>query len=226
MKRSIYAIATFTVFALVGFSIARGIGSRQGAVFQVAAAQAAEAPAYTFANIDLTYPFGRGLDPPSKGLLGVSYDVNWAQSSFPGTAECQLVALDAAGAEVGRLDFLGSFAEPGRFDAVAVEVSGEPVSVEASCGRGTYNKGAEMTVRTRGTPVAKGSNSSEVPLIVDWASGIDPGIRACTLTADLTGGQSVSVIFELVAPNGTQFREPVPAPAEDIMSTSVACRPI
>ena len=232
-KRSWLLLGLLSAGAAFGFVVS-GTDSDQ-----VSAADAA--PSYELFNLKIQYPYVNPRDIYTDEVeartneAGVSYASRWAGSTYPGTANCEIVLYDGDGDIVGRAEFglsSGSPQYPPTDFWPQVEVTAPPVSATGSCANSVYPTGNgyafERPVITRPTDQETGRTDrarTQLAFRARWTTTTDPALRTCSATVHFENGSSKTYgPLNVYLPPGESLilRPPIADPAS-IRDAEVKC---
>jgi hypothetical protein len=190
--RSLLVLPLFLASAAASFLLFDRGASASGPVTPAAPGE----PTYVLSNFDLR-------PPSAPGTVPVTFDMAWADETFPGKARCEVEVSDANGTVVGTVQFAATALEPGptRTGPVAVPLAGgDPASATGVCAAGERPPaGARyllsgVRVPSEGTP--------RIEAQATWKDGLSPGDQACTATLAMSDGTTRTYHFTLAAPDG------------------------
>lgn len=165
---------------------------------------------YQLSSFRITYPYveqsAAGDVAEDRSRAGVTFDVSWSSSEYPGEATCLISLRDGQGSIVGEATVNLDSLQPtvAMRSQVPVPVTAPPASAAGECEAGYYPKEGDYTIEAQRISAAEGGGT-QVDVIVRWVDGNHPGTRICKANATLLDGTLVTHRFTLDAPDGAAF---------------------
>jgi hypothetical protein len=218
--RLVVPIVAFVLAGVAGF-VARAAG---GGDQPVRPAEANEAT-YELSNLRVQYPYVAPDGTVDRSQAGITYDLTWRSPTYPGTADCELRALDSTGNVLGFATFEFRNLVPTSLDQapLPVPVAGAPTAAEGVCAAARLDSGDYRL----SNPQIVTTDYGATDLVADIAFGGRgrPGVGDCLATLSLAGGGTREWTFTLQAPEGRMTVASLGEGFEGASVESVSCGP-